>query len=96
MKTKSIGKFIIEQVLGQAIGYFVGLWAYLVVSEYFVARKASNLWGLFSKKQTVSKDEFEWLIFGVSYLLGLCAMLAVNYLISVMFPKKPDNQDVIT
>ncbi len=73
-----MGKFFMEEVLGEAIGYLAGLWAYLLVSEFFVARKFGNLWGVFSKKQGVSKDEFSWIIFFTSFIFGLFVMIIVK------------------
>jgi hypothetical protein len=90
-KRKKIGVFIINEMLGQSMGYLAGLSASYLVSSYFVAKKAGNLWGLFSKKQAVSKDDYEWLMFAASYIIGLAVMALVNYLIKRMFGKGADD-----
>lgn len=81
MKSKKISKFLLEEILGEAIGYLAGLWAYFLVSSFFVERKIGNLWGLFSKKTKVSKDEFSWLTFIAAFIIGLTVMILVKRLV---------------
>lgn len=75
-----IVKFITGEVLNLAVGYLAGLIASNLVSRYFVKKGLVNLWGIAAKKEALSKDAYEWLMFVSSYLLGLLVMLAVSQL----------------
>ena len=75
-----ITKFISGEVLNLSVGYLAGLIASNLVSRYFVKKGLVNLWGVAAKREAVSKDVYEWLMFISSYLLGLIVMLAVNQL----------------
>ena len=63
------------------MGYLAGLTASNLVSHFFVRKKFGNLWGLTAQKEAVSKNDYEWLMFGTSYAIGLIVMLIVSYVI---------------
>jgi hypothetical protein len=46
----------------------------------FRQEKLANLWGLTAQKEAVSNNDYEWLMFGSSYTIGLIVMLIVSYL----------------
>lgn len=73
-------KFVGNEVLNLSVGYLAGLMASNLVSRFFVKRGLVNLWGVTSRKEAVSKDNYEWLLFISSYLVGLVVMLSVSYL----------------
>jgi bacteriorhodopsin len=73
-------KFVANEVLNLSVGYLAGLTASTLVSKFFVKKGLVNLWGLAAKREAVSKDNYEWLLFGASYLIGLAVMLVVSYL----------------
>lgn len=72
-------QFVINEVTNLAVGYLAGLTASNLVSRYFVKKGLVNLWGLTAKREAVSKDTYEWLMFIASYLIGLIVMLSVSY-----------------
>lgn len=72
-------QFVIGEVTNLAVGYLAGLTASNLVSRYFVKKGLVNLWGLAAKREAVSKDAYEWIMFIASYLIGLTVMLAVSY-----------------
>ncbi|MBK8922414.1 MAG: hypothetical protein IPM81_13070 [Saprospirales bacterium] len=74
-----IYQFIAGEVLNLAVGYLAGLTASNLVSRFFVKKGLVNLWGLAAKREAVSKDTYEWLMFIASYLIGLLVMLSVSY-----------------
>jgi hypothetical protein len=76
---KKISAFLLHEVLNLSVGYLAGLSASNLVSEFFVRKKLGNLWGLTAKREAVSRDDYDWLIFGSSYLIGLVVMVLVNY-----------------
>jgi hypothetical protein len=80
--------FVIGEVTNLAVGYLAGLWASSLVSQFFVKKGLVNLWGLTAKKEAVSKDDFGWLLFIASYVIGLAVMVSVNYLMKKMRGKK--------
>ncbi|HMX41927.1 MAG TPA: hypothetical protein PK971_05525 [Saprospiraceae bacterium] len=73
--------FLIGEVTNLAIGYLAGLTASNLVSEFFVRKKLGNLWGLAAKREAVSRDDYDWLLFIASYVIGLVVMVLVNYLL---------------
>lgn len=72
--------FIIGEATNLAVGYLAGLSASTLVSRFFVKKGIVNLWGLAAKREAVSKDDYGWLLFIASYLIGLIVMVSVNYL----------------
>lgn len=74
-------KFVLGEVISLAVSYLAGWSASWLVSLFFVKRGIGNLWGLATKREAVSKDTYEWLMFFGSYLVGLIVMLLVNRLI---------------
>lgn len=81
-RRSKIKNFVAGEFTKLAVGYLAGLTASTLVSRYFVRKGFSNLWGLAAKRQAVSRDVYEWLMFAASYLIGLIVMLAVDNLIS--------------
>lgn len=72
-------KFIANEALNLSVGYLAGLWASSLVSKFFVKKGMVNLWGMAAKREAVRKDDYEWLLFLASYLIGLIVMISVNY-----------------
>ncbi|MEO1712594.1 MAG: hypothetical protein AAFU60_04590 [Bacteroidota bacterium] len=78
---KQFANFMGQEVLNLAVGYLAGLIASNLVSRYFVKKGLVNLWGLTAfKRDALKKDDYEWLMFASSYLLGLIVMILVQYL----------------
>lgn len=78
---KQFANFMGQEVLNLAVGYLAGLIASNLVSRYFVKKGLVNLWGLTAfKRDALKKDDYEWLMFASSYLLGLLVMILVQYL----------------
>ena len=71
--------FLTQEAFNLSVGYLAGLTASSLVSQFFVKKGLVNLWGLASKRQTLAKDDYEWLMMITAYLIGLAVMLAVNY-----------------
>jgi hypothetical protein len=72
-------QFITNEILNLSVGYLAGLSASSLVAKFFVKKGVGNLWGLAAKREAVNKDDYEWLLFGASYLIGLAVMLTVSY-----------------
>ena len=72
--------FIAGEALNLSVGYLAGLSASTLVSKFFVKKGLVNLWGLTAKREAIRKDDYEWLMFIASYLIGLLVMVSVNYL----------------
>jgi hypothetical protein len=81
-------KFIANEALNLSVGYLAGLTASSLVSKFFVKKGLVNLWGLAAKREAVNKGDYEWLLFGASYLIGLAVMLGVSYLMKKI--RKPE------
>lgn len=81
--------FISGEITNLAVGYLAGLSASMLVSEFFVRKKLGNLWGLAAKREAVNKDDYGWLMFVASYVIGLVVMVSVNYLLKRL--RKPES-----
>ena len=82
--------FILNEATNLAVGYLAGLSASTLVSNFFVQKKLGNLWGLAAKKEAVSRDDYDWLMFGASYFIGLLVMVLVNYGMKRLRGTKPE------
>ncbi len=80
--------FVAGEITNLAVGYLAGLSASMLVSEFFVRKKLGNLWGLAAKREAVNRDDYEWLMFIASYVIGLIVMVSVNYLMKRL--RKPE------
>ena len=76
---KKLFLFMGHEALNLAVGYLAGLMASNLVSKFFVKRGLVNLWGLATKRSALKKDDYEWLMFATSYLIGLIVMILVSY-----------------
>ena len=80
--------FVAGEVTNLAVGYLAGLTASMLVSKFFVKKGLVNLWGLAAKREAVGKDDYEWLLFIASYVIGLGVMVSVNYLMKRLRKKE--------
>jgi hypothetical protein len=76
---KKLMLFLGQEALNLSVGYLAGLMASNLVSKFFVKRGLVNLWGLATKRSALQKDDYEWLMFTTSYLIGLMVMILVNF-----------------
>lgn len=76
---KKLLHFLSQEALNLSVGYLAGLLASTLVSKFFVKKGLVNLWGLAAKREALRKDDYEWLMFIASYLIGLIVMVAVQY-----------------
>lgn len=76
---KKASNFLSQEILNLSVGYLAGLVASNLVSKFFVKRGLVNLWGLTARRDAMTKDNYEWLMFITSYLIGLLVMVAVQY-----------------
>ena len=79
-KIYKFSTFLGQEALNLSVGYLAGLLASNLVSRFFVKKGLVNLWGLTAnKRQALKKDDYEWLMFATSYLIGLIVLLLVQY-----------------
>ena len=71
--------FLTQEALNLSVGYLAGLMASNLVSRFFVKRGLVNLWGLTARREALKKDQYEWLMYVASYVIGLAVLLAVQY-----------------
>lgn len=77
---KKITTFLASEAFNLSVGYLAGLLASMMVSRFFVKKGFGNLWGLAARREALQKDDYEWLMFITSYVIGLVVLLAVQYL----------------
>lgn len=76
---KKLLHFLSQEALNLSVGYLAGLLASNLVSKFFVKKGLVNLWGIAAKREALRKDDYEWLMFISSYLIGLIVMIVVQY-----------------
>jgi len=78
MKTKKTINTIVEEVIANGIGWVAGLLSVDVLKLFFIERKWTNAWGLFSKKTAVSGSTFSFMEWALTAIIGFAVMLFVN------------------
>lgn len=76
---QKFSSFLTSEALNLSVGYLAGLGASTLVSRFFVKKGLVNMWGLAARREALSKDDYEWLLFIASYLIGLLVLLVVQY-----------------
>lgn len=77
---KKIKKFILDQALGNLVGFIVGMWITSSFTHYVVeGRNIRNLFGLAGRRKIAVNDMPEWLQSGIAILLGFIVLELINY-----------------
>ena len=76
---QKFSSFFASEALNLSVGYLAGLCASTLVSRFFVKKGLVNIWGLASRREALQKDDYEWLLFIASYVIGLGVLLLVQY-----------------
>lgn len=76
---KKFISFVGQEAMNLSVGYFAGLMASNLVSQFFVRRGLGNLWGLTTKRSALNKDDYDWVMFFTSYAIGLIVMVLVQF-----------------
>lgn len=84
--------FLASEVLNLSVGYLAGLLASNLVSKFFVKKGLVNLWGLTAKREALKKDNYEWLMFISSYLIGLIVLVLVQYTMRRLRGQRVENE----
>lgn len=79
---KKIKGFLMNQAIGNFIGFVIGLSVARYFSHYEAERRSvKNLFGLAGRKKEIVNDVPEWLQWSLSVLVGYIALELVNHLI---------------
>lgn len=77
---KKIKDFIINQAVGNFVGFIVGMWVTAMFSHYVLERRGlKNLFGLAGRKKVVVNEIPEWLQGTISILVGFIALELINH-----------------
>lgn len=88
MKSKKTVNTIIEEVIANGIGWVAGLLSIDLLKLFFIERKFTNAWGIFSKKTAVSGATFSFMEWTLTAIIGFAVMLIVNsYIRKKLFKK---------
>jgi len=75
-----IKKFILQQALGNLVGFTVGMWVTTTFSHSVLERKnIKNLFGIVKRKDIIVNDIPHWLQVGISILVGFMVLELINY-----------------
>ncbi len=77
---QKIKKFILNQAIGNFVGFIVGMWATAMFSHYVLERRGlQNLFGLTGRKKVVVNEIPEWLQSGIAILVGFITLEFINH-----------------
>ena len=75
-----IKKFILQQALGNLVGFTVGMWVTTTFSHSVLERKnIKNLFGIVKRKNILVDDIPHWMQVGLSILVGFIVLELINY-----------------
>jgi hypothetical protein len=75
-----IKKFILQQALGNLVGFTVGMWVTTTFSHSVLERKnIKNLFGIVRRKNILVNDIPHWMQVGLSILVGFIVLELINY-----------------
>jgi hypothetical protein len=75
-----IKKFILQQALGNLVGFTVGMWVTTTFSHSVLERKnINNLFGIVKRKNVVVDEIPHWMQVGLSILVGFIVLELINY-----------------
>ncbi|PUZ23777.1 hypothetical protein GA0116948_108166 [Chitinophaga costaii] len=67
---RRLAEYILNNYIGNFLGFVVGLLSTKLVSAYFTTRSIHNLWGLTTHKSIVTKHTYTTLEWSISILIG--------------------------
>jgi hypothetical protein len=77
---KKIKGFILNQAVGNLIGFMTGMWATAMFSHYVLEKRSlKNLFGLTGRKRIVVNEIPEWLQSGIAILVGFIVLELINH-----------------
>ena len=77
---QKIKNFILEQAIGNLIGFVVGMWVTAMFSHYVLEKRGiKNLFGLAGRKKIAVNEIPEWLQGGIAILVGFIALELINH-----------------
>ncbi len=77
---ENIKDIFIQQVLGNLVGFAVGLWVTNAFTHYATEkRNLKNLFGMAGRKKIIVNETPEWVQYSLSFILGFIALELINY-----------------
>lgn len=77
---QKIKDFILNQAVGNLVGFIVGMWVTTTFSHYVLEKRGlKNLFGLAGRKKVVVNEIPEWLQGTISILVGFIALELINH-----------------
>lgn len=75
---KKFGEYVLNNYIGNFLGFFVGMWSTRLVSHFFTTRSIRNLWGLATHKTVVDKHTYTTLEWTISIFIGFIVFEIVS------------------
>ncbi|MBA3663062.1 MAG: hypothetical protein H0W61_02495 [Bacteroidetes bacterium] len=80
--SKKIKWFLVNQAIGNLIGFIIGLSVTHLFSHYVIEKRGvNNLFGLAGRKKIIVNDTPEWLRWALPVIIGFIALEFVNHFI---------------
>ena len=75
-----IKNFIVQQSLGNLVGFIVGMWVSTTFTHHILERRSiHNLFGILRRKKVLVNDIPHWLQTTISILIGFLVLELINY-----------------
>ncbi len=75
-----IKTFVIEQAMGNLVGFVVGMWVVATFTHKTLEKKGiKNLFGIIKRKRVVVQEIPEWLQATIAVLIGFIVLELINY-----------------
>jgi len=93
VKWKKIsGQQIKRELISNAVSMIIAVFVASLLSNFFVAKSAKNLWGLGSQKVKVSKDSMELMETVIIFVVGLIVFTMVEQVMDNYFHLKDERE----
>ncbi len=77
---ENIKDVFIQQVLGNLVGFAIGLWVTNAFTHYVTEkRNLKNIFGMAGRKKIIVNETPEWIQYCLSFILGFIALELINY-----------------
>ncbi len=77
---KKIKNFVLNQALGNLVGFMIGMWVTAMFSHYVLEKRGlKNLFGITGRKKVAVNEIPEWLQSGIAILVGFIALELINH-----------------
>ena len=79
---------LIQDLIGNAISYGIAILISSILHHFFAVKSFRNLWGILGRKKgkvMIDSDTYEWLDWGLTFIVGLFVFTIVDHAMDYIF-----------